>query len=170
MVLATGAYSLELARKLGCRLPIQPGKGYHRDFEVGDGGAPPLAAAYLLSETSIFCTPMAGRVRFAGTMEFSGLNHRMRPARLAQLTTGAGQYLEGLGTRRMTSEWCGLRPCSPDGLPVVGPVPGQPKIFVATGHAMSGLTLGPVTGSLIADLVTGATPSVDIRPLEPARF
>ncbi len=70
----------------------------------------------------------------------------------------------------MTSEWCGLRPCSPDGLPVVGQVPGQPTIFVATGHAMSGLTLGPVTGALIADLVTGSTPSLDISPLEPARF
>ena len=170
VVLATGAYSLELVRKLGCRLPIQPGKGYHRDLEVGNGGAPPLEAAYLLSETSIFCTPMSGRVRFAGTMEFSGLNHRMRPARLAQLTVGAGQYLEGIETRRMTSEWCGLRPCSPDGLPVVGQVPGQPTIFVATGHAMSGLTLGPVTGALIADLVTGSTPSLDISPLEPARF
>ena len=170
VVLATGAYSLELARRLGCWLPIQPGKGYHRDLEVGGGGAPPLDAACILSETSVFCTPMSGRLRVAGTMEFSGLNHRMRPARLAQLTVGAGQYLEEIETSRTTSEWCGLRPCSPDGLPAIGQVPGQTKVFVATGHAMSGLTLGPVTGSLIADLVTGVTPAVDIRPLEPARF
>ena len=170
VVLTTGAYSLELARGLGCRLPIQPGKGYHRDLEVGDGGAPPLEAACILGETSVFCTPMSGRVRLAGTMEFSGLNHRMRPARLAQLTNAANEYLEDVQTARVTSEWCGLRPCSPDGLPIVGQVPGQSKVFIATGHAMSGLTLGPVTGSLIADLVVGSTPSLDITPLDPARF
>ena len=170
VVLATGAYSLELARSLGCRLPIQPGKGYHRDLEVGEGGAPPLEAACVLGETSVFCTPMSGRVRFAGTMEFSGLNHRMRPSRLAQLTNAAVQYLHGVGTSRITSEWCGLRPCSPDGLPIVGPIPGQAKVFVATGHAMTGLTLGPVTGALMAYLVTGSEPAMNVKPLEPGRF
>ena len=170
VVLATGAYSLELSRKLGCRLPIQPGKGYHRDLDVSDGSAPPLEAACVLGETSVFCTPMGGVVRFAGTMEFSGLNHTMRRRRLEQLTNAAGDYLDGIGLRGLRSEWCGLRPVSPDGLPIVGLVPGQRNVFVATGHAMSGLTLGPITGQLVADLVTGVTPAVDIRALEPARF
>ena len=170
VVLATGAYSLQLARELGCRLPIQPGKGYHRDLEFGEGSRPPLEAACVLGETSVFCTPMSGRLRLAGTMEFSGLNHRMRPSRLAQLTASAEQYLSGIGPSRVTSEWCGLRPCTPDGLPVVGRLPGQTKVFAATGHAMTGLTLGPVTGSLMADLVTGTTPSIEVTALAPARF
>lgn len=170
VVLATGAYSLQLARELGCRLPIQPGKGYHRDLEFGEGSSPPLEAACVLGETSVFCTPMSGRLRLAGTMEFSGLNHRMRPSRLAQLTASAEQYLSGIGPSRVTSEWCGLRPCTPDGLPVVGRLPGQTKVFAATGHAMTGLTLGPVTGSLMADLVTGTTPSIEVTALAPARF
>ena len=170
VVLATGAYSLQLARQLGCRLPIQPGKGYHRDLDFGKDNAPPLEATCVLGETSVFCTPMSGRLRLAGTMEFSGLNHRMRPSRLAQLTTAADQYLSGIGASRITSEWCGLRPCTPDGLPVVGRLPGQTKVFAATGHAMTGLTLGPVTGTLVADLVTGATPANDDTALAPARF
>ena len=170
LVLATGAYGLELTRSLGCDLPIQPGKGYHRDLAVGDGSAPSLNAACVLAETSVFCTPMAGALRLAGTMEFSGLNHRMRRPRLEQLTTAAGRYMQGIGTTDVRSEWCGLRPCTADGLPVVGAVPGHDRIFVATGHAMSGLTLGPVTGSLIADLVVFRTPPIDIAALDAGRF
>ena len=95
----------------------------------------------------------------------------MHPSRLAQLTASAEQYLGDIGPARVTSEWCGLRPCTPDGLPVVGRLPGQTKVFAATGHAMTGLTLGPITGSLVADLVTGATPpSTEVTALAPARF
>ena len=170
VVLATGAYSLELTRKLGCRLPVQPGKGYHRDLEVADGSAPALGEACVLGETSVFCTPMGGSLRLAGTMEFSGLNHVMRRSRLEQLTSAAGRYMDGIGTTGIRSEWCGLRPCTPDGLPIIGLVPGQQRVFLATGHAMSGLTLGPITGSLIADLVMGETLAADVRRLEAARF
>ncbi len=170
LVLATGAYSLELTRSLGCRLPIQPGKGYHRDLAIGPGSAPQLNAACVLAESSVFCTPMNGVLRLAGTMEFSGLNHRMRRPRLEQLTTVAGRYMQGIGTTDVRSEWCGLRPCTADGLPVIGRVPDHDHVFVATGHAMSGLTLGPVTGSMIADLVIGRTPPIDVAPLSADRF
>jgi len=170
LVLATGAYSLELTRPLGCELPIQPGKGYHRDLEVREGSAPALGAACVLAETSVFCTPMGDRLRLAGTMEFSGLNHRMRRPRLEQLTAAAGRYIDGIGTTGIRSEWCGLRPCTPDGVPILGRVPGQDRVFVANGHAMSGLTLGPVTGSLIAELVLGERPSIEIGALGADRF
>ena len=170
LVLATGAYSLELTRSLGCPLPIQPGKGYHRDLEIADGSAPALNAACVLEETSVFCTPMSGVLRLAGTMEFSGLNHRLRQPRLEQLTTAAGRYMHGIGTTRVVSEWCGLRPCTPDGLPIIGRVPDHERVFVATGHAMSGLTLSPVTGSLIADLVLDEAPTIDIGQLGVERF
>ncbi len=153
VVLATGAYSGALTRKFGLRLRVRAGKGYHRDVEVGDDGGHPLGIACVLAEKSVFCTPMAGFTRLAGTLEFSGVNHEMRPGRLEQLTAGAATYLGGVRDAVIRSEWCGLRPCTPDGIPYVGPVPGQSGLFVATGHAMLGLTLGPVTGELIAEYV-----------------
>ena len=153
VVLATGSYSASLTRKFGLRLPVRAGKGYHRDLEIEDAGSRLLDIACVLAETSVFCTPMAGFTRLAGTLEFSGVNHEMRPRRLEQLTVAAEEYLDGVREAVIRSEWCGLRPCTPDGIPYVGPVPGQSGLFVATGHAMLGLTLGPVTGKLIEGYV-----------------
>ncbi len=162
VVLATGAYSLRLVNQLGIGLPVQAGKGYHRDLTEGAEGTPSLGITCVLSEASVFCTPLEGFVRFAGTLEFSGVNHQLREARLDQLTTAAAQYLEGLAGARPSSEWCGLRPCTPDGLPVIGPASGVSGLFVATGHAMMGLTLAPITGRLIAECVLEGKPSLDI--------
>jgi len=170
VILATGAYSLELAAQVGYRLPIQAGKGYHRDREVGTGGAPSLSITCMLGERSVFCTPMDGFVRFAGTMEFSGLNHEIRQPRLEQLTESAKLYLTGVGDTESRSEWCGLRPCTPDGLPIVGPVPGCEGLFIATGHAMLGITLGPVTGKLVAEMLLDGAPSSNIDALRVDRF
>lgn len=153
VVLATGAYSRRLTEKLGVSLPIQAGKGYHRDLANGAGEGPLLGVTCVLSETSVFCTPMGGFTRLAGTMEFSGVNHELRRGRLEQLSNAAGAHLAGASDAVVSSEWCGLRPCTPDGLPFVGPVPGQDGLFVANGHAMLGLTLAPVTGTLIAEHV-----------------
>ena len=152
VVLATGAYSQELTEKFGLRLPVQAGKGYHRDLQSG-AGAPSMSIHCVLAETSVFCTPLDDYTRLAGTLEFSGLNHELRQSRLEQLTTAAQQYVAGVGDGPPRSEWCGLRPCTPDGMPYVGPVPGQHGLFVATGHAMLGLTLGPVTGQIISEQV-----------------
>ena len=152
VVLATGSYSGSLTGKFGLRLPVRAGKGYHRDLERRDG-APLLSVACVLSETSVFCTPMSRSTRLAGTLEFSGVNHERRPGRLEQLSVAAEAYLTGVRDTEIRSEWCGLRPCTPDGIPYVGPVPGRSGLFVATGHAMMGLTLGPVTGKLIAEHV-----------------
>ncbi len=172
VVLATGPFSLSIARRAGVRLPVQPGKGYHRDLPVGEGAAPPLRLASVLHETSVFCTPLGEDVvRFAGTMEFSGLNDVMRPERLEQLTTAARRYLPGLGRASSVSEWCGLRPMASDGLPIVGPLPGVEGVAVATGHGMLGLTLAPVTGVLVADQILDGRPSLDYaKGLFPARF
>jgi D-amino-acid dehydrogenase len=170
VILATGAYSLELAAKVGYRLPIQAGKGYHRDRKVGTGGAPSLQVTCMLGERSVFCTPMSGFVRFAGTMEFSGFNHEIRGPRLEQLTESAKLYLTGVGDTESRSEWCGLRPCTPDGLPIVGPVPGCDGLHIATGHAMLGLTLGPVTGKLVAEALLDESPSRNIDALRVDRF
>ena len=168
VVLATGPYSLELAGRLGARLPVQPGKGYHRDVLMRPGGAPRLRIACVLHESSVFCTPMDRIVRFAGTMEFSGMNHVLHQARLEQLTHAARHGLPDLGHVKPVSEWCGLRPMAADGLPIVGRIPGVDGAWVATGHGMLGLTLGPVTGSLIARDLLQAEPIVP--ELSPARF
>lgn len=170
VVLATGPFSMALAREVGVSLPVQPGKGYHQDIPVAPRGAPPLRTACVLHESSVFCTPMDGVVRFAGTMEFSGLNDTVRRPRLEQLTRAARCYFPGLGAHPPESEWCGLRPVSSDGLPVVGPVPGLEEVVVATGHGMLGLTLGPVTGSLVADWVLDGGPDPLYRAMAPARL
>lgn len=169
VVLATGPYSRGLAASIKIKIPVQPGKGYHRDVEVGPNGAPPLRVACVLNESSVFCTPMGTTVRFAGTMEFSGENRVMRPARLAQMTAAARGAFPGLGSARPVSEWCGLRPVSVDGLPIVGPLPGVDGLHLATGHGMLGLTLGPVTGEMVARAILGEG-DARIEPLAPGRF
>jgi len=170
VVLATGAYSLRLAARLGCPLPVQPAKGYHCDRDPGLPGTPPLGTPCLLGERSIFCSPMDDLVRFAGTLEFSGENDRIRQPRLEQLTRGAAAYLDGVAGAEPLSEWCGLRPCLPDGLPAIGAIPGTTGAFVATGHAMLGLTLGPITGKLVSELVLDGSPSLDVGALGVERF
>lgn len=169
VVLTTGPFSLRLARRLGARLPVQPGKGYHRDIAIGPNGAPKLRVACVLNETSVFCTPMDTFVRFAGTMEFSGANLVMRRPRLQQLARAGRLYFPGLGTARPLSEWCGLRPMSVDGMPIVGPIRGVEGLTVATGHGKLGLTLGPVTGEIVSHQVLGIEDR-RIEALSPGRF
>jgi D-amino-acid dehydrogenase len=170
VVLAQGAYGAHFVRRLGLRFPLQAGKGYHRDCRPEEGKIPMLRNACALAEKSVFCTPMDGFLRFAGTLEFSGINDEIRRPRLEQLTNAAKLYLNGIGGVEPISEWCGLRPCMPDGLPVVGPVPGRSGLFIATGHAMLGLTLGPITGKLVAEYVVDGAPSLDLTALRPERF
>jgi D-amino-acid dehydrogenase len=169
VVLATGPFSLGIARRFGARLPVVPGKGYHRDVEIGPNGAPGLRVACVLNETSVFCTPMDTFVRFAGTMEFSGENHTLRGPRLRQLTRAAREGFPALGTAHPISQWTGLRPMSVDGLPLVGPLGGVEGLTVATGHGMLGLTLGPVTGRIIAETVLGEG-DARYEALRPDRF
>jgi D-amino-acid dehydrogenase len=169
VVLATGPYSLQIARQVGVRLPVQPGKGYHRDIGIGPNGAPPLRIACVLNESSVFCTPLRTFVRFAGTMEFSGVNRIMRRPRLQQLTRAARHVFPGLGTARPSSEWCGLRPMSVDGLPMIGGLGDVEGLSVATGHGMLGLTLAPVTGEIVArHVLEGGDPRTE--ELAPSRF
>ena len=170
VVLAAGAYSPPFVEKLGVRFPLQAAKGYHRDCESQPGKPPLLRRACVLGENMVFCTPMNGFVRFAGTLEFSGVNHAFRRPRLEQLTNAARRYLNTMGDAAIRSEWCGLRPCLPDGLPAVGPLAPYAGLFIATGHAMAGLTLGPVTGKLIADCILDGSPGLDITALRPGRF
>ena len=170
VVMATGAYSPGLMASLGCPLPVQAAKGYHADRSLADPDTPTLSVPCLLGERAVFCSPMEDHVRFAGTLEFSGLNLNLRRDRLEQLDAAARRYFTTTDLSAPVSEWCGLRPCTPDGLPVIGRVPGYEGAYVTTGHAMLGLTLGPITGSLVADLVIRGTPTLEIDAFRPERF
>ena len=169
VVLATGPFSLALAEQVGCPLPIQPGKGYHREVAVGPGGAPAMGVACTNRATGIICTPLKGRVRFVGTMEFSGYSLELNRTRLEQLTLKPRAWLPTLGDSPPVSEWCGLRPMSPDGLPFVGPLGGVAGLTVAVGHGNLGLTLSAVTGEMVANQVMGAE-DPRLTPFSPARF
>jgi D-amino-acid dehydrogenase len=121
-------------------------------------------------ETFVAVTPMGDRLRLAGTLEFSGINHRLHRRRLDLLRKGARPYLRNLPDGPIVSRWCGLRPCTPDGLPVVGWAPGVRDLFIATGHAKMGLTLGPGSGRVAAAMISGETPEVAVAALDPGRF
>jgi D-amino-acid dehydrogenase len=124
----------------------------------------------MLGERYVFCTPMGGFLRLAGTLELSGLNHRILNPRLENLTASARGYLRGLDRVASQDDWVGLRPVTPDGMPVVGKVPGTDEVFIANGHAMLGLTLGPISGKLLAEWILEGRQPQGLRGLEPRRF
>lgn len=169
VVLATGPFSLALAEQAGCRLPVQPGKGYHREVTVGPDGAPAMRVACTNRDSGIICTPLEGRVRFVGTMEFAGYDLELNHVRLEQLTLKPRAWLPTLGDVPPVSEWCGLRPMSPDGLPFVGPLGDVAGLSVAVGHGNLGLTLSAVTGEMVANQVMG-TGDPRLERFCPARF
>lgn len=164
-IIAAGAYSGRLARTLGARVPIDAGKGYSLHYEP----APvTLSHALYLYEARVAATPFDGAVRLAGTMEFSGINTRLEPKRIASIAAAAERYLEDWPQGTPGRPWTGMRPMTPDGLPVIGRIAGN--VTIASGHAMLGVTLAPVTGDLVARLVAeGRSPDV-LRPFDPARF
>ena len=167
LVLAAGIWTTPMAGRLGLNVPMQAGKGYHRNVTRPE---PCLRVASVLAEKHVAVTPMADFLRLSGTVEFSGINHRMVRTRLDMLTASARHYLKGIDQTRTVSEWCGLRPCTADGLPVVGWAPRPAGVFVATGHARMGFTLGPVTGRLASECILDGDPSLDITPLRVDRF
>lgn len=170
VVLAAGAWSPPLAHALGVKIPMQPAKGYHRDVAHVD---PPLNIACVMGEANMVCTPMGGFMRLAGTLEFSGVNLEMRRNRLDMLDAGARRYLRSYAARngeKPRSEWVGMRPCSPDGLPILGWAPGAQGLLIATGHAMLGLTQAPVTGRTVAECILDGRSAIDITPMRVDRF
>jgi D-amino-acid dehydrogenase len=168
-VLAGGAWSPEMLAGLGLRLPMQAGKGYSVTL-ASPRSAPTIPAIF--SEARIAVTPMAGAVRFGGTMELSGLNSVIRPARVRQIIESVPGYYPDFRTEDFAGiePWCGLRPVSPDGLPYVGRFGRYENLLAACGHAMLGVTLSPITGLLVAELVAGRRPSVALDALSPDRY
>ena len=167
VVVAAGVWTSRFASALGVEIPIAAGKGYHVDVPAAEGD--PQVPIWL-HEDRVVITPLGGRVRFAGTMELAGLNEAVSRRRVDAIRAAVGRALPALAQRPTLEVWRGLRPCTPDGLPVIGRPPGIENVTLAAGHGMWGLQLAPVTALLVAQLVAGRTPSHDLSPLRPDRF
>jgi D-amino-acid dehydrogenase len=168
-VLACGAWSSAVARLPGVRLLMQAGKGYsltlpHPRQMPGIGS--------ILTEARVAMTPMDSSLRFAGTMEITGLDLSINAARVRGILRAICAHFPAFRPEDFgdVPVWSGLRPCSPDGLPYVGRFRRYANLYAATGHAMMGLSLGPITGRLIAEILSEEEPSIEIGPLHPDRF
>ncbi len=166
-VIAGGAWTPSLAALLGLHVQMQSGKGY--SFTLKDPTQLPSLCS-ILKEGRIAVTPMGETLRVAGTLEICGNDLSIDYRRLEGIVKSFCQFLPAFSPDDFSGlePWSGLRPCSPDGLPYIGDVPGCENAIVATGHAMLGLSLGPVTGRLVAD-ICGEKTTVD-RRLAPDRF
>lgn len=168
-VLCAGAWSSGIARRLGLKIPMQAGKGY--SLTLDDPPKMPRTAA-ILTEARVAVTPMGGALRFAGTLEIAGMNCDINPLRVAGIVDSVPKYYPEFRAADFenVSPWCGLRPCPPDGLPYLGRTAVFLNLCIATGHAMMGLSLGPIGGRLIAEMIGGERPSIDVHLLSPDRF
>ena len=127
--------------------------------------------ARFLHESRVAITPFRNALRLAGTLELAGLDPTVRPGRIAAITAAARQSLAGWPANPGNGRaWAGFRPITPDGLPVIGRLPGFENLLVASGHAMLGVTLAPVTGEAIAELLTNDQPIERLAPFDPGRF
>jgi D-amino-acid dehydrogenase len=168
-VICGGAWTPDIARQLKLRLPMQAGKGY--SLTLPRPRKQP-AHAMILSEARVAVTPMGSALRFGGTMEITGSNLSINPARVRGIVKAVPAYLPDFtaGDFQDVQPWAGLRPCSPDGLPYIGRFQSFVNLSVAAGHAMMGLSLGPITGKLMSELLSGAAPSIPIEQLSPDRY
>jgi D-amino-acid dehydrogenase len=168
LVIAAGAWTARVARLLGVSLPIRPGKGYSLDYVPAQlGGRIPV----MLSEAHVTVTPFEGATRVSGTMEFGGLDERVSRVRLRAVREAPLRYLRSWdpgGPSRTPS--AGLRPMTPDGIAVIGRLAPYGSVYVASGHAMLGVTLAPRTGALLADLILDGREAEELLPFSPARF
>jgi D-amino-acid dehydrogenase len=167
-IIAAGAWSGEIAGTVGLRLPLLAGKGY--GFTVPD---PPqkIRTPAILTEARVAVTPMSNGTRFVGTMELGPPNLTVNRDRVQGMRESIGAYYPSFTGEPLDQPvWAGLRPCSPDGMPYIGRTERASNLLIATGHGMMGMSLGPVTGELIRQLLTGQTPTVPLELMSPDRF
>lgn len=154
VVLCGGAWSAALARQVGDRIPLDTERGYHIEFDMQDS---PLNRPCCPVERAFYMTPMAGRLRVAGTVELGSINDPANPKRFDYLEQNVRRVM-GL-TQPVARKWLGFRPSLPDSLPVIGPSPNEPRLIYAFGHQHLGLTLAGATGQLVADCIAGKAPA-----------
>jgi len=167
IVVSAGSWSPIVTKKLGLKIPIQAGKGYRINVNRETG----ISIPAILSEAKVAVTPMNGFTRFAGTMEIGGINHNINPIRVKTIANAAEDYYKKLKFEKLELDAaaCGLRPCTPDGLPYIGRPLNYKNIIVATGHAMMGWSLGPATGKLVSEVISEQKISLDLSPFHPNR-
>ena len=167
VVLAAGAWTPKLAEQAGVFVPITGGKGYHVELPP-EPSMPTMPM--ILYEARVGVTPLAGRLRIGGTLELSGLDESISPRRVDAIVESATRALPGLAGRPRQKVWRGLRPCAPDGVPIVGESRRMANLVVASGHAHMGLALAPITGRLVRQIVRREEPSHALDALSPDRF
>lgn len=167
VLLAAGSWSGRVAKQMGFALPIEAGKGYSITI---DHPLLDLRHPLDLVDARAAITPFDDALRVAGTMELSGLNTKLLQPRVHAIRAAARRYLRGWHDGGSEQVWVGMRPLTPDGLPIIGRVVGTPNLYVATGHQMLGVTLAPATGGAIADLILDGHSDVNLTPFDPARF
>jgi D-amino-acid dehydrogenase len=169
IVICGGSWSPVVARGLGLKLPMQAGKGYSLTLPK-PRQLPQICAIFC--EARVAVTPMGSSLRIGGTMEIAGLNEDINPARVRGIVRAVPHYYPEFKPEDFDGiqPWRGLRPCSPDGLPYVGRTARYANLSIATGHSMMGLSLGPITGKLMGEILSGEKPSIDIQMLNPDRY
>ncbi|MRH99279.1 FAD-dependent oxidoreductase [Kriegella sp. EG-1] len=167
IVLAAGSWSGNLSKKLEIKLPIQAGKGYRINVNRNTGITMPA----ILMESNMAVTPMKGFTRFAGTMEFSGINNLVRKERVRAIANGAHSFYPEfeISEFEIASAKTGMRPVTPDGLPYIGRSSKIKNLTFATGHAMMGWSLGPATGKLVTEIISDKKSSMSLVGFEPER-
>lgn len=167
VVVAAGSRSGELLKGLGINLRLEGAKGY--SITARGTGQAPRHSLYL-TEAKVGFTPFAGESRLAGTLELGSLDLKLRRRRLDAIVASAKLYLRDWSPSAPKVEWAGVRPLAPDGLPIIGALPGQDGLFVATGHGMFGVTLAPGTASALTPLVLEDRLLPELEPFRPGRF
>lgn len=165
-VVATGAWSGPLTSKLGLKVPLESERGYH--IELYDASIMPITSVMVASGKFV-ATPMDGRLRCAGIVEFGGLDAPPSEKPFELLLNRITAALPGLTWSRM-EKWMGHRPATSDSIPLIGEVSSRPGTYTAFGHHHVGLTGGPKTGRMIADLIANRQPNIDLTPYRPDRF
>jgi len=166
-VVAAGAWTPLLNEHLGCRIPIQPGKGYSLTMPR-PARCPKVPLIF--PETRVAVTPFQSGYRLGSTMEFAGYDESIRPQRLQLLRDGATGYLHEPSCEPVQEEWFGWRPMTYDSLPIIDRSPKYENVIIAAGHNMLGLSMAPATGKLVAELAQGIPPHIDPAPYRAGRF
>lgn len=168
VVVAAGVWSAGVARSMGVRLAIEPGKGYSIEYST----APvTLRSNTSFAERKVVATPLGKALKLAGTMEFSGYDSSINPARSDAIRRGPADFVRGWQSPKPDVEaWSGFRPMTPDSLSMIGRLGKHENAYVASGHGMFGLTMAPATALAVVEMVESGRVPARLAPFNPARF
>lgn len=166
-VLAAGSWTSNFSRNLNVSVPIQPAKGYSITIDMPENGP---HIPIMLADAKVGVTPMGSKLRFAGTLELSGFDSNISMKRVQGIINGVREHLNIDFSLDDAEIWYGMRPLSPDGLPILGRFDQVTNLILASGHSTLGMTLGPATGQLVSELIGCDQTTIDPKPFSPMRF